>query len=175
MMLYSRADTWLGWGKSREADRPLREYVADSAAVVPWVDADVARSEKRDEECSEGSAGSYCGSDGSVGAARGCRGAARRGGKGRLGRCRATARNVARPGGAGTFDNVFTLADIGVNGYDCAARRGCVLTRFTFRCRSNELVKTATMKLRYHFSPGLLPAMSHLKVSLNGRCLRRCR
>src|SRR5258707_9587616 len=24
MVLYSRADTWLGWGESREADRPLK-------------------------------------------------------------------------------------------------------------------------------------------------------
>ena len=31
-----------------------------------------------------------------------------------------------------------------------------------------QVVKTATMKLRYHFSPGLMPALSHLKVSLNG-------
>ena len=28
--------------------------------------------------------------------------------------------------------------------------------------------KTATMHLKYHFSPGLIPALSHLKVSLNG-------
>ena len=32
----------------------------------------------------------------------------------------------------------------------------------------NQAVKTATIKLRYHFSPGLIPAISHLKVSLNG-------
>ena len=31
-----------------------------------------------------------------------------------------------------------------------------------------QIVKTATMHIRYHFSPGLIPDISHLKVSLNG-------
>ena len=37
-----------------------------------------------------------------------------------------------------------------------------------FSLPQTQVVKTATMKLRYHFSPGLIPALSHLKVSLNG-------
>ena len=42
------------------------------------------------------------------------------------------------------------------------------ITRFTFPLPQTQVVKTATMHLRYHFSPGLLPELSHLKVSLNG-------
>ena len=37
-----------------------------------------------------------------------------------------------------------------------------------FSVPRNRLAKTATMKLRYHFSPGLLPTISHINVSLNG-------
>ena len=37
-----------------------------------------------------------------------------------------------------------------------------------FSLPQTDVVKTATMRLKYHFSPGLIPALSHLKVSLNG-------
>ena len=37
-----------------------------------------------------------------------------------------------------------------------------------FSVPQTQVVKTATMHIRYHFSPGLLPDISHLKVSLNG-------
>ncbi len=37
-----------------------------------------------------------------------------------------------------------------------------------FSIPQTQVVKTATMKLRYHFSPGLIPELSHIKVSLNG-------
>ena len=38
----------------------------------------------------------------------------------------------------------------------------------SFSIPQTQVVKTATMHLKYHFSPGLLPDISHLKVSLNG-------
>ena len=37
-----------------------------------------------------------------------------------------------------------------------------------FSVARNQIVKTATMKLHYHLSPGLLPGISQLNVSLNG-------
>ena len=37
-----------------------------------------------------------------------------------------------------------------------------------FSIPQTQVVKTATMHIKYHFSPGLLPDVSHLKVSLNG-------
>jgi cellulose synthase (UDP-forming) len=37
-----------------------------------------------------------------------------------------------------------------------------------FSLPQTEVVKTAVMHIRYHFSPGLLPDISHLNVSLNG-------
>ncbi len=65
------------------------------------------------------------------------------------------------------FDNLFTLADIGVA--DTIELRGVdAYHTVYFAVPQTQVVKTATMKLRYHFSPGLIPALSHLKVSLNG-------
>jgi cellulose synthase (UDP-forming) len=67
----------------------------------------------------------------------------------------------------GSFDNTFSLSDIGV--HDTIVLRGTDASNTVhFSLPQTQIVKTATMKLRYHFSPGLLPALSHLKVSLNG-------
>ncbi len=67
----------------------------------------------------------------------------------------------------GNFDNVVPLSDIGVR--DNIILRGTDASNTVhFSLPQTETVKTATMKLRYHFSPGLLPSVSHLKVSLNG-------
>jgi cellulose synthase (UDP-forming) len=75
--------------------------------------------------------------------------------------------SAAKPASAGTFDNVFTLGDIGVT--DTIVLRGTdAYHSVYFSVPRNDLVKTATMKLRFHFSPGLLPEVSHLKISLNG-------
>ena len=73
----------------------------------------------------------------------------------------------ARPVAPGSFDNIFTLADVGEP--DTIVMRGVdAYHSVYFSIPQTQVVKTATMKLRYHFSPGLIPALSHLKVSLNG-------
>ena len=73
----------------------------------------------------------------------------------------------ARPVAPGSFDNIFTLADVGEP--DTIVMRGVdAYHSVYFSLPQTQVVKTATMKLRYHFSPGLIPALSHLKVSLNG-------
>jgi cellulose synthase (UDP-forming) len=67
----------------------------------------------------------------------------------------------------GTFRSVFTLADIGVP--DVIELHGVdSYHQVYFSVPPTEVVKTATMHIRYHFSPGLIPALSHLKVMLNG-------
>ncbi len=74
---------------------------------------------------------------------------------------------AARPVAPGNFDNIFTLADVGVP--DTIVLRGVdAYHSVYFSVPQTQVVKTATMHLRYHFSPGLLPDISHLKVSLNG-------
>ncbi len=67
----------------------------------------------------------------------------------------------------GSFDNIFTLADIGVP--DTIVLRGVdAYHSVFFSVPQTQVVKSATMHIRYHFSPGLIPSLSHLKVSLNG-------
>jgi cellulose synthase (UDP-forming) len=168
MILYSRADTWLDWGKAREADRPLRslgrilrlslhglaqtlrgqkrrkESVPKAGLAVPVVPvlllALLAGAVPRDARAAQGKGVGKAAAMGTVG---------------------------QKAVGGGTFDNVFTLAEIGVN--DTIVLRGVDATHAVyFSVPRNDLVKTATMKLRFHFSPGLLPAISHLNVSLNG-------
>ena len=73
----------------------------------------------------------------------------------------------ARQVPAGQFDNIFSLAD--VSSSETIVLRGVdAYHSVYFSIPQTQLVKTAVMKLQYHFSPGLLPMISHLKVSLNG-------
>jgi cellulose synthase (UDP-forming) len=66
-----------------------------------------------------------------------------------------------------TFDKVITLSDFGaprsivMQGLDA-------LNTIHFALPQTQIVKTATIHLRYHVSPGLIPSLSHLKLSLNG-------
>jgi cellulose synthase (UDP-forming) len=175
MVLYSRADSWLGWGESREADRPLKSLglilqlswhgltqtlrglmktkkVAPpkgrlATSIVPLLLmaallTGTARGAQQPAtaDVAQATAATAPVVDGGVGA-----------------------RQVA----PGTFDNIFTLADVGEP--DTIVMRGVdAYHSVYFSLPQTQVVKTATMKLRYHFSPGLIPALSHLKVSLNG-------
>jgi cellulose synthase (UDP-forming) len=159
MVLYSRADTWLGWGETREPDKPLtslgrifklafyglqqtrRDWIKPKAApsrgklatsIVPLVlfAALFGVATLSAQSSAEASTSSV----------------------------------AAAPD---TFDNVLTLADVGVPG--TIVLRGLdAFDTVRFSLPRNQVVKTATMQLRYHFSPGLLPSLSQLKVALNG-------
>src|SRR5260370_24152606 len=65
------------------------------------------------------------------------------------------------------FDNTIALSDIGVAG-NIVVHGVDAFETVHFSLPRTQLVKTATMRLRYHASPGLIPSLSHLKVSLNG-------
>ncbi|NYF89476.1 UDP-forming cellulose synthase catalytic subunit [Tunturiibacter empetritectus] len=77
----------------------------------------------------------------------------------------AAAQSAAAP--PDTFDKVVSLTDLGVprtivmQGLDA-------FNTIHFALPQTQVVKTATMHLRYHVSPGLIPSLSHIKVSLNG-------
>jgi cellulose synthase (UDP-forming) len=169
MVLYSRADTWLGWGEAREADRPLKSLgriVQVSMIGLAHTFRGLMKTKKKSQP------------------------------KGKLitsiapllllcilaGASRLTAQNLpavvnsaseqsigtqVRPMAPGTFDNLFTLTDVGVA--EPIVLRGVdAYNTVYFSLPQTQVVKTATMHLRYHFSPGLIPALSHLKISLNG-------
>ncbi len=62
---------------------------------------------------------------------------------------------------------VFKLSDINVPA-TLELRGVDAYSSVYFSLPQTQVVKTATMHLKYHFSPGLLPQLSHLKVSING-------
>jgi cellulose synthase (UDP-forming) len=152
MILYSHADTWLGWGEGREADRPLRSMgrIVRISLHGLWQTLRGFGSEKKKEP------------------------------KGRLATSVAPMVLLAMLAGIttrdaragvvapeGTFDDAFSLADAGVP--QVIVLRGVDASHtIYFSVPRNELVKTATLRLRYHFAPGLPAGTSGLKVSLNG-------
>jgi cellulose synthase (UDP-forming) len=203
MVLYSRADSWLGWGENREQDRPLRslgrifqlailgfkqtirglmtkKQVAPKAAlsadtIVPMllltmlIGTGTLKAQVRPQFNSRISMQSRQSAQvkrpGQVLA----------GGMAAESTLPSTEPTSLTPDMAqspsrvtsGTFDNVFALSEIGVP--DTIELRGTdAYHTVHFSLPQTQVVKSATMKLRYHFSPALIPSLSHLKVSLNG-------
>ena len=171
MILYSRADAWLGLGEVRETDNPVRSM------------GHILRLSLR------GLTQTFGGSKSRKGASKSrlatiiapvlvlalAFGAPLRFARAAQAGPAIPKQPINTPPGAvgvghsatGQFDNAFTLADAGVP--DPINLRGVDASRSVyFSVPRNQLVKSATMRLRYHFSPGLLPGISHLNVSLNG-------
>ncbi len=176
MVLYSRADTWLGWGETREADRPLKSLGLIFQLAVHGLSQTIRGLMKTKKKTQQGKLVTsivpllllvlFAGTGKLLGQIQAIPESPS-----------AAAENNAasttnsglqsRPVAPGTFDNVFTLADIGVP--DTIVLRGVdAYHTVYFSIPQTQVVKTATMKLHYHFSPGLIPSLSHLKVSLNG-------
>jgi len=174
MVLYSRADTWLGWGESREPDRPLKSLQHIMQLSLTGLSQTVQSLMKAKKSPPKGKLITsiaplllFCVLVASE------RLMAQQGGQfSSSGETFATILTQgvgiqARPVGAGSFDNIFTLADLGVS--EAIVLRGVdAYHTVYFSLPQTQVVKTATMRLRYHFSPGLIPGLSHLKVSLNG-------
>jgi cellulose synthase (UDP-forming) len=187
MVLYSRADTWLGWGESREVDRPLLSMWRILQLSLQGLRQAVGSVTGKGGSTSRGKlvtsivpvlllvallAGLMFASQahGQMDTTSGfgaappptlASGAPSQVPEGLDGGAQ------ARPVPPGQFDNIFALSDVGVA--DTIVLRGVDAYRSVyFSVPQTENVKTATMKLYYHFSPGLLPQISHLKVSLNG-------
>jgi cellulose synthase (UDP-forming) len=147
MVLYSRADTWLGWGEARESDEPLLSMWRILQLSVHGL--------------TQTAKGMFTRSNAAP--------------KAKLATSIAplllllallpAVKAQGRPA-AGTFANVYTLSDMGTP--DTIVLRGVDAHHTVyFSVPQTQVVKTATMRLRYHFSPGLLPMISHLNVSLN--------
>ena len=182
MLLYSRADAWLNRDNSPETDHPLRSMsrilklslrgmamtVGGSrsrksaakktlaASVAPvFLLAILAGFWPRDARAAQAAGAATTGAAAASSAKTPATSAA------------APAVGPGHPVTSGTFDNVFTLAGLGAG--DEIMLRGVDASRsINFSLPRNQVVKVATMKLRYRFSPGLLPAVSHLNVRLNG-------
>jgi cellulose synthase (UDP-forming) len=180
MVLYSRADTWLGWGETREPDRPLVSLrrifrlalfgfqqtirgvmkrrqiprkgrlavgVAPLVLLVVMACVGPLMAQPQQQAASKPSPEGLA--------------------AGTLSAVAPASMQSPHATAPGTFDSVLSLTDIGV--HDAIVLRGVDASHAVhFSLPQTQIVKTATMKLRYHFSPGLIPSLSHLKVSLNG-------
>jgi cellulose synthase (UDP-forming) len=173
MMLYSRADTWLGWGENREPDQPLKSLALIfklSGMGLAETGRNLMKMTTKSNQ--KNTAGNKTKTKLATNIAPLILFVLM------LASSMLWAQPIASPGGAavtpvaqaaapGSFNNVFTLNDLGVA--DTIVLRGVDAYRTVyFSLPQTQVVKTATMHLQYHFSPGLIPALSHLKVSLNG-------
>jgi cellulose synthase (UDP-forming) len=168
MILYSRADAWLGLGIAREADNPVRSMGRILRLSLRSVAQTLtgARSRKATAKRPLATtvvpfillalstalvARTACGAQSGPTVAKAYRGQLPSAGK----------------PATGQFDNTFTLADEGIRG--AIRLRGVNASKsISFSVPRNEVVKTAAIRLRYHFSPGLIAGISQLNVSLNG-------
>ncbi len=216
MVLYSRADTWLGWGEARETDRPLKSLMHILQLAVRGL-SQTLRGPGKKQTVPKGKLatsiapvllfalmlGTMRGAQpvrpatggttnqtataatANAGTDTGVLPAKQAGAKAASGNASSqdgTAPSVVLPGAfnpsgdtgvavrpvpPGEFDNLFTLADVSVP--DTIVLRGIdAYHSVHFSVTQTQVVKTAVMRIRYHFSPGLLPELSHLKISLNG-------
>jgi cellulose synthase (UDP-forming) len=177
MVLYSRADTWLGWGEAREADRPLRSLLNIMKLSYHGLTHTFRGLMKNKKTRPKGRLATSVAP--LILFALLATSFARQGfGQGQIAppamQTAGMASNVIfdsnlpqKPVPPGQFDNLFALTDIDVP--DTIVLRGVdSYHSITFSVAQTQVVKSAKFHIRYHFSPGLIPELSHLKVSLNG-------
>ena len=166
MILYSRADTWLGWREFPEPDKPIsslrkiirlsfngiRQTLRDdtkprtklATSILPLLLIAVLSTVSTSQIAPPPTAQSPAPPS-----------------------AQTLKTNPNNPPATDVFDNTASLADLGVT--STIVLHGADASRtIRFSLPQIQVVKTATMHLRYHFSPALLPATSHLKISLNG-------
>ncbi|MDE1178437.1 MAG: cellulose biosynthesis cyclic di-GMP-binding regulatory protein BcsB [Edaphobacter sp.] len=178
IVLYSRADTWLGWGENRESDRPMKSLalifklsligLAETGRNVMKM---LQKSDSKGKSKTKLAVNSaplilflFLLMSSGLQAQRPSRTSAAVPGADVM--APAPERTAATTSPA-NFDTTFTFSDLGVP--DTIVLRGVdAYHTISFSLPQTQVVKAATLHLQYHFSPGLIPALSHLKVSLNG-------
>jgi cellulose synthase (UDP-forming) len=170
MVLYSRADSWLGWGESRESDNVMRSagrifqismhgLVSTFRSLFTGKDGNA---KKRQALAAVNSAVIFLLAVLLMGAPRpvqaqiaGFAGALDKG---------VTEKNPPVP--PGQFRDTFTLNDAGspqieLHGIDSSHS-------IYFTLPQTHVARSAKVHVYYAFSPSLLPQLSHLKLILNG-------
>jgi cellulose synthase (UDP-forming) len=168
LVLYSRADSWLSRSERREADRPLRSFgrlVRLSIKGVGYALGTLVPKRKTPELAEAVRAGT------AVVVIAGLLGWASLPLQAQRVKKSAASPAVSLPAATapaeGTFQSTFTLKDIGMP--EALLFRGVAASRnLRFSLPQTEVAQTATLHLRYAFSPGLIAQMSHLNVFLNG-------
>ncbi len=181
MVLYSRADTWLGWGESREVDDPMKSLgriFRLSFAGLAMTFTSLFFKEKPAKSKGTAAKGK---AKPSVSAARAAHLLLMM--LIPLGMLLVTAANsVAQPGSMGyearqailkgppappgQFRDTFSLAEAGTGPLEMHGIDSQHSIFFTLP--QTHVVKSARIHVYYSFSPSLLPALSHIQLMLNG-------
>jgi cellulose synthase (UDP-forming) len=176
MVLYSRADSWLGWGESRESDNVLRSlgriFQISMHGLASTFQSLFTNKDRRVRKARALSvvrsvvifalAGVLMGgAHGALGQIQGYAGALQNGTTLQSG---ATDKGAPLP--PGQYRDSFTLNDAGspqieLHGIDSQHS-------IYFTLPQTHVVRTAKIHIHYAFSPSLLPQLSHLKLIMNG-------
>jgi cellulose synthase (UDP-forming) len=177
LQLYSRADSWLGWGESRENDKVLRSLGRIFQISMRGLAATVLSLFGRDDVAARrkanplsivqagmilllvgllalGSPNAHAQTPVPVASSAGPANSA-------------SPANAANPAVLpGQYRDSFTLADVGSPQIELHSidRRHNIY----FALSQAHVVRTATIHAHYAFSPSLIPQLSHLKLILNG-------
>jgi cellulose synthase (UDP-forming) len=182
MVLYSRADTWLGWGETREPDKPLKSLARILRLALHGFNKVFQRATKSDKTPVEGKLATSIVPllllflvFGTVGLPAQVHPyllaqAVPPNANPTPAAVHTSVSSAVTPPVPGAFEKILTLSDIGVP--NTIILRGVDASdTVRFSLPQNQIVKTAAMRLHYHFSPALIPSLSHLKISLNGTLL----
>jgi cellulose synthase (UDP-forming) len=198
MVLYSQADAWLGWGESREADQPLRSLwricKLSSTGLAQAVRGVLPGGGKRRGSAlpaMRAAAGAFVLACVLLGASTLFGQAAKPRPDTRadlakidlaktdlagteLAKTNLAKTNLAKASllktplhAVGSFHQNFTLTDLGVPA-PIELRGIDSYYSIYFALPETQVVRQATMTLSLHFSPSLIPNLSHLKVMVNG-------
>ncbi len=170
MVLYSRADSWLGWGESRESDNVLgslgRIFLISMHGLASTF---LTLFTNRDKQVRKSTplpiartslililaALLMAGAHAAFGQTQSVAGA-----------LNTVAAGASAPVAPGHYQDKFTLGDAGspqieLHGID-------TMHSVNFTLPKTHVVRTAKIHVYYAFSPSLLPQLSHLKLILNG-------
>ncbi len=170
MVLYSRADSWLGWGESRESDNVLQSLGRIFQISMHGL-ASTFRSLFTDEDNQAGkpkplsiarSAAIVALAVLLTGGAQNLCGQAQHPAV----VAKSASSDQSAPIGPGHYQDTFTLNDAGspqieLHGIDS-------LHNIYFTLPETHVVRAAKIHVYYAFSPSLLPQLSHIKLILNG-------
>jgi cellulose synthase (UDP-forming) len=184
MVLYSRADSWLGWGESRENDNVLRSLgrifqISMHGLVSSFRDLSYEKNKRAKKPNSlsiAGSAGFLALAALLIWAAQSAQGQAQDYAGAQLGASsgdrsiaagvESGASGASAPIPPGQFRDRFTLSDAGSQQIELHGIDGRHEIYFTLP--QTHVVQTARIHVYYAFSPSLLPQLSQLKLLMNG-------
>ena len=192
MVLYSRADTWLGWGESREVDQPMKSLgrifaISLQGLKMTFLSLFFKEKPAKGKGTVIGKAASKTKTKRpearaahlllwmlmplailAILAGSSKMAAAQPGTIAQPGTMGIEARQVVAkaPPPPGQFHDVFSLADTGSGAIEMHGTDSQSSIFFTLQ--QTHVVKTAKIHIFYSFSPSLLPDLSHMQLLLNG-------